>query len=160
MDRCNAFQGSIITGYNFHPFLKYIVSRDRLCSHSHGLPSFDEKVTCSPPSSCLAGCCALSHGSRSSGVTSPLATGRKQPVHTRRARVLSWACSESHPPPPNPVGFQGCFHDKQDSQNCICVICVCVCVCVCVLSRSAVSDSLRPLWMVAHQASLFMGFSW
>ena len=37
--------------------------------------------------------------------------------------------------------------------------CVCVCVCVCVYARSGVSDSLRPPWTVAHQASLYMGFS-
>ena len=70
--------------------------------------------------------------------------------------MLSWACSES----PLPAGFQGCVHDKQDSQNCICVsgVCVCACACVRALSRSAVSDSLRPLWMVAHQAPLSTDF--
>ena len=36
---------------------------------------------------------------------------------------------------------------------------MCVCVCVCVYARSVVSDSLRPPWTVAHQASLYMGFS-
>ena len=34
-----------------------------------------------------------------------------------------------------------------------------VCVCVCVLTHSVVSDSLWPLWTVAHQAPLSTGFS-
>ena len=37
-------------------------------------------------------------------------------------------------------------------------VCVCVCVCVHVRSCSVVSNSVRPPWTVAHQASLFMGF--
>ena len=36
---------------------------------------------------------------------------------------------------------------------------MCVCVCVCVYAHSVVCDSLPPLWTVARQASLSMGFS-
>ena len=35
----------------------------------------------------------------------------------------------------------------------------CVCVCACALSHSVVSDTLRPLWTVTHQALLSMEFS-
>ena len=30
---------------------------------------------------------------------------------------------------------------------------------MCIVSHSVVSDSLRPIWAVAHQAALSMGFS-
>ena len=38
-------------------------------------------------------------------------------------------------------------------------VCVCARVCACMLSSSVVSDSLRPFWTVAHQASLSWDFS-
>ena len=37
---------------------------------------------------------------------------------------------------------------------------LCVCACVCGLSSSVMSDSFVTPWTVAHQAPLFMEFSW
>ena len=46
-------------------------------------------------------------------------------------------------------------HQGANSPEETCLIFVCVCVCVC----SIKSDSLKPLWTVACQAPLSMGFS-
>ena len=44
--------------------------------------------------------------------------------------------------------------------SCMCVcVCVCVCVYTCVLSRFSHVGLFVTLWIVAHQALLYMGFS-